>query len=208
LWLGQAVADEGDFRRAQRLFDESSRRFREIGDEHYALLARRLFAWMLNALGKRQLARDAHEENLRQARAAGNEGLEATTLGALASYAAEEGRIADACSLAPQSLRIYRDLGSRRGVAQQLCRCAAALAIGGRAETAAQLLACSEALHDEMGASILPYLAAENENTLAVIRSQVDAETFAKARERGLRMSADEAVALALRSLEETPSWT
>jgi predicted ATPase len=44
--LGLAVADEDDFVTAQQLFDESARRFRELGDEHYALAATRMLAWM------------------------------------------------------------------------------------------------------------------------------------------------------------------
>ncbi len=203
LWLGSAVADEGDFPRARRLFEESSRRFRELGDEPYALFATRMVAWMFYELGDRQRAREVHEDNLRRARALGTRDLEATTLGALASYAAEEGRVEDALALASETLCIYRDLGSRRGVAHQLCRCAAALAVAGRAGTAARLLACSEALHEEMGASILPHLATENEKTLAVIHAQLDDAAFREAREQGGKMTADEAVELALDSVGE-----
>jgi predicted ATPase len=203
LWLGSAVADEGDFPRARRLFEESGRLFRELGDRSYALFATRMVAWMFYELGDRQRARETHEDNLRRARALGNRDLEATTLGALASYAAEEGRVDDALALASETLCIYRDLGSRRGVAHQLCRCAAALAVAGRAGTAARLLACSQALHEEMGASILPHLTTENEKTLAVIHAQLDDAAFDEAWEQGGKMAADEAVALALGAVDE-----
>jgi predicted ATPase/class 3 adenylate cyclase len=197
LWLGSAIADQRDFETARELFEESGRRFRELGDKHNALFARRMVAWMYYELGDRKRARALHEENLLRARAIGNRGLEATTLGALASYAAEEGRVSDALKLAPETLRIYHETGSRQGVAQQLCRCAAALAVAGRPATATRLLACADALHEELGTRVLPHLVIENEKTTAVIRSQLEETAFADEWERGRTLTADEAVAFA-----------
>lgn len=205
-WLGQAVADEGDFATASELHDESARRFGELGDERHALLASRMLAWTYRELGDRERGRALHEDNLRRARTLRDKGLEATTLRALASYAIEDGRVPDAVSLAKESLVIYHDLGERQGIAVELCRCAGALAIAGRPVTAARLLSCSQALHEEIGASVLPYLAAENEKTRAVIRTQLDEGAFAEAREHGRTLTADDAVALALDALASTSS--
>jgi predicted ATPase len=202
LWLGLAVADEGEFSEAHRLFDESAELFGELGDEHNVLLATRMVAWMHNELGDRQRARAVHEENLGRARALRNRGLEATTLGALASYAIDEGRVDDAGSLSTGSLRIYAELGSRSGVAQQLFRCAGALAIAGKAGTATRLLSCAEALHEELGMGVFPHLTVENEITLAAIGGQLNDAAFAEAWEEGRSLKADDAVALALDSLE------
>ena len=200
LWLGTAVADEREYHRARQLFDVSGRQFRKLGDEHNALFARRMVAWMFYELGDRKRARALHEENLGRARVIGDRGLEATTLGALASYAAEEGRVEDALRLAPETLRIYHERGSRQGVAQQLCRCAAALAVAGRGAIATRLLACAEALHEELGTRILPHLVVENEKTLAVIRTQLDDAAFVDAWEQGRALTADDAVAVAFES--------
>jgi predicted ATPase/class 3 adenylate cyclase len=200
LWLGSAVADDRDFETARELFEDSGRRFRELGDEHNALFARRMVAWMFYELGDRKRARALHEENLLRARAIGNRGLEATTLGALASYAAEEGRVSDALRLAPETLRIYHETGSRQGVAQQLCRCADALAVAGREAIATRLLACAEALHEELGTRLLPHLVVENERTLAATRRQLGDAAFAEAWEQGRALTADQAVALAFES--------
>ena len=201
-WLAQAVADEGDFVRAQQLHEESARLFAELGDEHFALLATRMLAWMYYELGDRERARALHEDNLGRARALHSRPLESTTLGALASYAVEEGRVEDALSMATETLRIDCDLGDRHGIAVALCRCAGALAIAGKARPAAMLLASSEALHEEIGANVLPYLASGNEQTLATIRTQLDETALAEALERGQMLTVDEAVALALDSLD------
>src|SRR2546425_351375 len=45
--LGHALADQADLERAQQLFAESVRRFTELGDEHYTLLATHGLAWTL-----------------------------------------------------------------------------------------------------------------------------------------------------------------
>jgi predicted ATPase/class 3 adenylate cyclase len=201
LCLGMAVADEGEFRAARQIFEESGELFGELGDKRYALYATRMVAWMHNELGDRKRARAVHEANLGSARALHDRALEATTLGALASYAVDEGRVEDARSLSRESLRLYVELDSRSGIAHELLRCAGALAIAGDAVAATRLLSCSEALYEELGTSMLPHLVAENEITLAAIRAHLDEPAFAKAWEEGRSMTADEGVALALDAL-------
>ena len=198
LWLGSAIADLGEFRRAREIFEESGSLFSEVGDERRVLFATRMVAWMHDELGDRKRARAVHEENLGRARAIGDRGLEATTLGALASYAIDEGRVQDARTLSKQSLRIYVELGSQSGIVHQLLRCAGALAIAGEGRTATQLLSCAEAVYEQLGTAMLPHLVAENEITLAAIREQLDEAAFAHAWEEGKSLTADEAVALAL----------
>jgi predicted ATPase/class 3 adenylate cyclase len=200
-WLASGIADLREFARAKDLFAESGRSFRELGDAYWTLFATRMVAWMLYELGDQKGARELHEANLERIRGAGYRGLEATTVGALASYAAEDGRVEDALALSAETLRLYLELGDRNGVAHQLCRCAGALATAGRAETATQLLACSEALHEELGTTMLPHLIVENEKTLAKIRAALDDAALAEARDQGRKLSADEAVATALGSL-------
>jgi hypothetical protein len=203
--LGLAVADEDDFVTAQQLFDESARRFRELGDEHYALAATRMLAWMCYRLGDRERGRALHEDNLRRARACGNEHIETSTLGALAMIAVDDGRVDDALSMLKESHRSHRDLGDPIGIARDLARVARVLAAVGRAETAARLLSGSMALYEELGASVRPWLAEMNEETLATIRAQLDEAAFSDAWEQGRALTADEAVALAGDSLDLGP---
>ncbi len=199
--LGLAVADGDDFAMAQQLFDESARQFRELGDQQYALVATRMLAWMCYRLGDRERSRALHEDNLRRARVLGNEHIEASTLGALAMIALDDGRVDDAVSILKESHRIHRDLGDPIGIARGLCRVARVLASVQRPGTAARLLSSSEALHEELGAGLRPWLAQMNEETLTAVRAQLDESAFAEAWEQGRLLTADEAVALALDSL-------
>ncbi|HYV02107.1 MAG TPA: adenylate/guanylate cyclase domain-containing protein [Actinomycetota bacterium] len=200
-WIAQAVADEGDFVRGRQLHEKSARLFRELGDEYSALMGTRMLAWMFFELGDMPAARALHEANLERARALRSRPLEVTTLGALTEYAARDGRIRDAVRLASELTRLCGESGDRNEIAVQLCRGSAALAVAGKAHAAARLLSCSEALHEEMGLSILPYLARANEGTLQVIRSQLDETALAEAWEEGRKLTTQEAVALALAEL-------
>jgi predicted ATPase/class 3 adenylate cyclase len=198
--LGQAALAEGDMRGAQQLFEESVRGFSELGDEHSILLSTLNLARTYEGLGDHERARALHEENLRRARALHNERIEAMTLGPLGMYAFEEGRIEDGLSMLKESLRMLRDLGEIRLIPWNLCRFAAGVA-SERAETAARLLASSDSLFTEIGARP-SWAAAMMEETLTTIRTQLDEAAFAEAWEEGRKLTADEAVALALDSLD------
>jgi tetratricopeptide (TPR) repeat protein len=70
--LGLAVAEEVDYERARELFEESVRASRELGEEHYAMVAADSLAWTCNQLGDRERARALDEDNLLRARAMSN----------------------------------------------------------------------------------------------------------------------------------------
>ncbi len=63
------------------------------------------------------------------------------------------------------------------------------------------LLSSSEVLFGELGGT-MPWVAKMKEDALAVIRTQLDEEALAEAWEEGRELTTDEAVALALDSLE------
>jgi predicted ATPase len=200
-WLGWAVAMDGDWAQAQPLLDESRQRFQELGDEYQTLDAAHDLAWAYGELGDRERARALEEENLRRARELGNEQTETTILDLLASYAVDEGRAEDALSLATESLRLYQDIGDLGGVAIELRRCASAFVLKGEAGTAVRLLASSETLYADIGGT-MPWVARMTKETLARIRAQLDEAAVAEAWEEGRKLTTDEAVALALESLE------
>ena len=72
--------------------------------------------------------------------------------------------------------------------------------LAGKADTAARLLSCFEALREQIGADA--WVARMNEQTLAAIHAQLDESAFAEAWEQGQSLTVDEAVALALDSLD------
>ena len=127
--------------------------------------------------------------------------MEARLLGGLAIVAVDDGRVEEARSLLNENFPMYRELDDLRGTGENLCRCAHALAAVGEAVTAAQLLGGAEAVFEGIGASP-PWLARMNDQTRAAIREQLDEPAVAEARERGRALTVDEAVALALGSLD------
>jgi predicted ATPase/class 3 adenylate cyclase len=201
--LGGAFAEEGDFSRSRQIFAETVRSFRELGDEHYTLLATRALAWAYEELGDFKRSRALHEDNLRRARVLGNERMEARSLGSLGAIAGDrEGRVQDALSMLKEAYRIDRNHGDRLEIALDLCRFAAALAAAGRAGTATRLLSRSDALREEIGVPFRAWGAEMNERTLSAIRTQLDEAALSEAWEAGRVLTVDEAVALALDSLD------
>jgi tetratricopeptide (TPR) repeat protein len=190
---------ERDWARGQQLFEESVRVFRELGDEHYTLVANFNLAWMCGELGDTERNRALNEENLVRSRALGIERMEALSLSTLASFVREDGRIEEALSMLNEAYLIARDLGDRVEGADILSRFADILVSAQRPTTAARVLSCSETLREEFGTK-RPWVASRNEETLALIRTQLDEAAFAEAWERGRTLTADEAVALALES--------
>ena len=202
MWrLGSAVGEDGDWAGARPLMEEVVGLFRELGDEHSLLGATRGLAWTHENLGDLERCRELHEENLSRARALGNRLFEAITLGALAMNRVFAGRPQEALSLLKESFPFYRDLGDMLGIMDNLCRTARALASLGRPDPAVQLVACVSALWKEIGAHPT-WVARMNDETLSSARTQLDDEAFAEAWEQGGKLTADEAVALALDALE------
>jgi predicted ATPase len=197
--LGMAATEEADWTSARPYFEESLARFRELGEEHYALVAADGVAWTSGQLGDLERCRAGHEDVLRQARAQHDWAIAASELDQLARFARDEGRIDDSLSMLAESLRIKRDLEMPGLIVENLSRLAETLAVAGRAETAAQLLAAAEALREEIGGSH-SWVIEVNEKTLTQLRMQLDDATLAEARENGRRLTVEEAVAFALES--------
>jgi non-specific serine/threonine protein kinase len=199
LYLGLALGDEGDFSAARQLFEDCIELFRRVNDELNALFASRLLAWAVEELGDRERAWGLIEDNLGWARALGDKNMEAQTLGAYAGMALDQGRAADAVTSLQEVLRIDRDVGAAFQTALDLTRFARALAVAGGSDAdAAALLSCAEALRQEIGAGTWPFMAKIHEEALETIRTRLDEAAIADAWMRGAKLSADEAVALAL----------
>ena len=198
LMFGNVHAEEHDLSTAQQLFEDARRRFSRLGDEHFMLLATRLVAWMCYDQGNRDRARTLHENVVRRARLSGNERMQATSLGALAEYALNDGRVTEALPMLTESTRIYRDLGERHALAINLCRFASATAAAGREGAAARILAGAEVVREEIGVSWSYWVVEMNDVTLAAVHSQLDEAAFAEAWGEGRALTVDEAIALAV----------
>jgi hypothetical protein len=76
------------------------------------------------------------------------------------------------------------------------------LAFAGKAEAAARVLATGVMLYEDMGATPMGWLKRGNDEALNLIGEQLDEAQVARASEQGRALSAEEAVELALDSLE------
>ena len=212
MMVGNALGEGKDLARAQSVLEESVRLFRELGDDHYVLIANSNLAWIAGDLGDRDRERALLEDSLRLARELGNERMEAGALAQLGVLQAgildypttvvrDEGRLAEAAAMLREAIRIEHRRGNLLELAADLGRLASVLTLSGRAGLAASLLASSESLTEQVGSGV-PFWAGErNEKTLASIHTQLDEAALAEAWEEGQKLTVDEAVALAVDSV-------
>ncbi len=197
--LGQGAIANGEFAAAQRLFAESVRAFQDLGDKHLTMVATFNLAWMCEELGEKRRSAGLHEQNLRQAREAGNPRIEALSLTALADRRALPGNIQEAVSMLHDAYLIVREVGDRVEAADILSRFAAVLASAGKAATAARLLSCNQAEREQFGGTRF-WVTSRNDEALALVRAQLDDAAFDEAWKEGKHLSVEEAVALAVAS--------
>ncbi|TME82538.1 MAG: hypothetical protein E6I45_05880 [Chloroflexi bacterium] len=169
-------------------------------------IAIRGLAWACITLGERERGRALHEENLHRARALGNRRVEAITLGALAIHALQDGRLDDAIPMLLESHRLHLAIGDPLQSAFDLFRFSHVLAVKEKAEAAARAFACSDALCEEIGLRLRTWDPEFFDETMAMIRSQLDEAAFAEAWDEGRKLTAEAAVTLALDTLESLDS--
>lgn len=196
--LGVQAEEEKDLKSARDLFEDGLARFEQLDDEHYVLLLNSHLAWVYGELGDRDRERSLTAETLARARATHNRRREVDALKGLSTFARDDSRFADAYSLLTEALSIERDLGERLEIADTLGRMAAVRAFEGRGSTAAVLLAAAEALRQQTGGDRRS-MRERAEETLTVIRSQLDEATFVDTWEKGRMLSMDEAIDFAYR---------
>jgi predicted ATPase len=198
--LGWAIQDDGDFEAARPLLAESVRLLRGLEADSFSLWTTHLLAWNHFGVGERERARELWEENLAHARMTGDRHIEALSLGALAdNFVRDEGRVEDALSMLTDAYRIHRELGMpAQQAAFDLHRFASGVAAAGKPVAAARVLASAETLLEENDARVRPVIAEGIDQTIRVIRAQLDESAFGEAWAEGRVLTPDEAVDLAL----------
>jgi len=197
--LAEAHGELRDLPAARARLEESARLFDEVGDRHYALIARHNRAWIVGELGDPASEERLHREALDIAREIGNEGIEADSLAQLAMAARDAGRFDEAVALLRDSIRIDHRRGMTSAVATQLGRLSSVHVRAGRPDLAAQLVAASGGLTEALGADMPWWSQRRSAETLELLRgaglapSELD-ELLA----RGRALSVDAAVELAL----------
>jgi predicted ATPase/class 3 adenylate cyclase len=204
--IGLAHTGSHEWSAAHDALAEAIRLYRALGDERHAVMATRRLAWTYEHIHGLDAARALHEENLRAARAAGDESMQAESLAVLGQYALEEGRLAEALPKLEEAYELHRgrpDLPDRYQIAILVCRFARALALARRPAEAARLLACAPVAFEELGVKVEWWVAQINDETLELVRPELDDAEFEQASEEGRRLTADEAIALALDAVGE-----
>ncbi|MBA2725964.1 MAG: tetratricopeptide repeat protein [Actinobacteria bacterium] len=205
--LGDVAASLKDWQKGRALFELCVRMFRELGDEDLALWSSRMLAWTYAESGDTDRARSLQEDNLRRARLAGNQHMEAGCLDGLATIEIEEGRGREAMLLLHESYVIWREIGDGFRIGLVLVRFARSLAAQGMDEDAARCLASGEMLLEETGASP-PWVKNMLEKASRQIASQLSEDRLATAMEEGRTMSGEAVIALAVDRLGARSSTT
>jgi predicted ATPase len=195
--LGHGAADEGEYERAKALAEEAIALAREAGDEELVMYATWLLAWASKGLGDNERSRRLYEEVSESARLAGSKNVLSLSLEALSDFALERGRPQEAIAILTEAFGLNRELDDRWRLALVTSRLARAFAELGNVKTATRLLSSGQALLKEMGGDP-KWIGQRNRKTLAAIRAELDAATFAEAWEEGANLPAEDAVELAL----------
>jgi predicted ATPase len=198
-----AVASGDDMAAARTFYEEAAELFRELGDEHMLMATIRGLAWACLTLGDVERGRTLHEENLQRARELGNTRIEAITLGALSTLYIEEERFDVALPMLLESHRLHEQLDDPLQTAFDLFRFAMFLAAAGSAEAAATVLAAADARTTDAGADLMSWDPGVGE-ALSTVREQLGEDAFTAAWERGRELTAEQAFALALDTVDES----
>ena len=119
-----------------------------------------------------------------------------------AGIARDRGDLDRATAFAQESLALFHELADHRGIAACLELIGSAIAAQGQPERATRLLAAAETVRETTGIDRPAARGAEQERTVAALRSALGADAFARAWEAGRRLPLDEIVADALTPAE------
>ena len=193
--LALATAAVGDFERSERFSREMLDVARQAGDEPLTARALINIGNALRTRGDKARARVALEEALSVARPRHDKWLASVVARSLGLALAPEDPV-QALMLLEESLALAYDIGHRWLIVRGLEDLAGVLASSDRAEVASKLLGASESLRDAFGFARRVSLQAA---VGASARERLGPAAFEAAWGKGRAMTADEAVALALR---------
>jgi predicted ATPase/predicted Ser/Thr protein kinase len=179
--------------------------FREAGHKPGIMQALTVLGELGRLDGDYVLAQKAYEECLALSHEIGYKLREAITLGNLGSVAQHRGLMGQARALIAESLALYQELGDKKYSPMNLADMAGPVAAGGHPQAATRLLGASEALLEALGLVIHASDRPDIDRHVAVVRDQLDEETFNAAWAEGRAMSLEQAVSYALEVGQPTP---
>ena len=198
--MGYHAAEAGRWAAARGLLEESIELFRRTGEHVEAMYTTRTLAWVCNELGDRARAIALSEANLAEARARGDEVVQATTLGAMTTmFTLPAGDLDAAREHLRSAMEIWVGLGDLIAQTVELGRWADLVMARGDHELSARLLAAAVTARSELSAGE-QWVERDNEGRRRALEERLGAERFAAAWRDGSGLSLEAAVGLALDS--------
>jgi len=197
--LGHTRADLGDWGRAEALYREAGALGREAGDQQRIFASLLNLGWAALCQGDYERAAEACREALAIAHDMENGEETAWANANLGWVALGQGDHARAAALFAESLMVFRELEDQLNTAEFLEGMAGVAGAQGEGERAARLYGAAQALREIIGAPLLAVDLPRHERHVAAVRSLLDEELWEAEWEEGRTMSAEEAIAYALR---------
>jgi tetratricopeptide (TPR) repeat protein len=195
--LGNVELGLGNLEQARAYHEEALAEARVIGENWLISFALNNLGEVARTQGQFDLARKYYEECEALLRTTGDRGDVARFVHNLGYIAQHEEDFELAESQFRKSLMMFRRLGNRRGIAECLAGLAGLKAQQGKTEWGATLISAAESLLKVTGGAWWPADRVEVERNLAMLRSTLPADVFAKAQKAGKAMNIDQAIAFA-----------
>jgi predicted ATPase/DNA-binding CsgD family transcriptional regulator len=202
LTLGSMAQWQGDLARATAHYEESLALFRALGDTRGIAAALSSLGTLASSRGDFAAADELYAECAPLFRKLGDTRDVAACLSNQAGIARDRGDLGRATAFAQESLVLFHELADHRGIAACLELIGSAVAAQGQTERAIRLLAAAETVRETTGIDRPAARGAEQERTVAALRSTLGADAFARAWEAGRSLPLDESVADALAPAE------
>jgi predicted ATPase/class 3 adenylate cyclase len=201
--LGVVGGVEGDYGKAESTLREALTFASRAGDDRMVREALAMLGWVALARRDYTQARAVIGEGLELSRGAGDARGIFYGTGNLGHVAAREGRYDEALQLFRESLLIGRqqDLQSEADVLQEVAAVAAAQ---GRYEEAAVSLGAAEGLREGIQAEQEEVARGLRDETLSILRRNLEEDHFEAAGERGRQMTLEQAVEYAVQLIDST----
>jgi non-specific serine/threonine protein kinase len=197
-FLGMSVIGQGDVMQAHALEEESVAIFRTGADQFGLATSLSSLGVALLVQGEYVAARSYFDESVIVFRAIGDEWGVALPLRNLGIAALRQGDYKQAAEFARESLRALRGPQEKWFISRSLETLAEALAMQGDCARAARLFGASEAMREEIGASVLAFYRADYDSGVAATRAGLSEEALWKSWDAGRVMTPAEAVVYAL----------
>jgi tetratricopeptide (TPR) repeat protein len=196
--LGNVAVSQRDFSAAEALFQESLALQRELGDDRG--VARTLNNLSVVAREQEQTQRmlEYAEAAASLSRQVGDHEATALALVTLGIAARQRADLVASSALVKQSLRLFADLGHRRGIAECMELLAGLAYASGRPEQAARLFGAAETLAETVGLVPLAGDRFDYDQNVGAVRAELPEAVLALRWDEGRAMSLESALQAAL----------